>query len=117
MAVAVVQAGSCSSNATPSLGTSICLRCGPKKTKQTNKHPFLKGIRESGFFNLELPGLLASCPAINTVLSAQRVVTAMVPVQSLAPELPHAVSLSKKKKKKKKRGLFAFGIASTNRMR
>ena len=34
IAVAVVQAGSCSSNQTPSLGTSICCRCGPKKTKK-----------------------------------------------------------------------------------
>ena len=33
VAVAVVQAGSCSSNSTPSLGTSICRRLGPKKKK------------------------------------------------------------------------------------
>ena len=32
--MAVAQAGSCSSNSTPSLGTSICSRCGPKKQKQ-----------------------------------------------------------------------------------
>ena len=31
MAVAVVQAGSCSSRAAPGLGTSVCRRCGPKK--------------------------------------------------------------------------------------
>ena len=31
---AVVQAGSCSSDSTPSLGTSICRRRSPKKTKQ-----------------------------------------------------------------------------------
>ena len=30
---AVVQAGNCSSNSTPSLGTSICHRWGSKKTK------------------------------------------------------------------------------------
>ena len=30
-AVAVVQGSSCSSNSTPSLGTSICHRCIPKK--------------------------------------------------------------------------------------
>ena len=29
--VAGAQAGSCSSNLIPSLGTSICLGCGPKK--------------------------------------------------------------------------------------
>ena len=33
-AVAVVQAGSYSSNSTSSLGTSICHGCGPKKTKK-----------------------------------------------------------------------------------
>ena len=30
----MVYASSCSSNSTPSLGTSICCRCGPKKIKQ-----------------------------------------------------------------------------------
>ena len=34
--VAVVLVGRCSSNSTPSLGTSICRGCGPKKTKQHN---------------------------------------------------------------------------------
>ena len=33
IAVAVVYASSCSCYWTPSLGTSICLECGPKKTK------------------------------------------------------------------------------------
>ena len=33
VAVAVVQAGSCSPNLTSILGTSICHECGPKKTK------------------------------------------------------------------------------------
>ena len=39
VAVAVAQAGGCSSDSTPSLGTSMCCRCGPKKqtNKQTNK--------------------------------------------------------------------------------
>ena len=47
--VAVAQAGSCSSNLTPSLGTSICLRCGHKKKKKIlaqrrpNIKPDLKG--------------------------------------------------------------------------
>ena len=40
IAVAVAQACNCSSNATPSLGTSICCRCGPK---QTNKQKTSKG--------------------------------------------------------------------------
>ena len=37
VAVAVAQAGSYSSDSTPSLGTSICHMCGPKKQKQKNK--------------------------------------------------------------------------------
>ena len=37
VAVAVVKASSCSSNWTPSLGTSICLQCSPKKTKDKEK--------------------------------------------------------------------------------
>ena len=39
VAVAVVQAGSCSSDWTPSLRTSICHGCGPKKTKTKKKSP------------------------------------------------------------------------------
>ena len=34
VAVAVVQAGSCSSHQTSNLGTSVCHKCSPKKTKQ-----------------------------------------------------------------------------------
>ena len=34
VAVAVVQAGSCTSDSTPSLGTSMCCRCHPKKQKR-----------------------------------------------------------------------------------
>jgi len=40
--VAVVQAGSCSSNSTPSLATSICPRCGPKKKKSGQNRHFCK---------------------------------------------------------------------------
>ena len=36
-AVAVAQAGSCSSDWTPSLGTSTCHGCCPKKTKDKKK--------------------------------------------------------------------------------
>ena len=36
IAVAVAKAGSCSSNLTPSLGTSICCGCSSKKTKDTH---------------------------------------------------------------------------------
>ena len=35
--MAVVQAGSCSFNLTPRLGTSICFRCGPSKKKKKKK--------------------------------------------------------------------------------
>ena len=34
VAMAVVQAGSCSCNQTPSLGTSVCIKCSPKKKKK-----------------------------------------------------------------------------------
>ena len=37
IAVAVVQASSYSSDYTPSLGTSICRRCSPKKTKENEE--------------------------------------------------------------------------------
>ena len=33
----VAVAGSCSSDAAPSLGTSICRKCGPKKQKKKKK--------------------------------------------------------------------------------
>ena len=35
--VAVMQAGSCSSDLTPRLGTSICRGCGPKKSKKKER--------------------------------------------------------------------------------
>ena len=37
VAMAVVQAGSCSSDSTPSLEVSICRRCGPEKTRDKKK--------------------------------------------------------------------------------
>ena len=37
MAVAVAVADSCSSDLIPSLGTSICHECGPKKRKKKRK--------------------------------------------------------------------------------
>ena len=53
----VVQASSYSSDLTPSLGTSICHRCGPRKTKQTNKqkpkhlkYPLPQQLHSQGFF-------------------------------------------------------------------
>ena len=44
LAVAVVYVGGCSSNSTPTLGTSICYRCSPKKTKKKKKKAF-SGVR------------------------------------------------------------------------
>ena len=35
--MAVVSASSCNSDLTPSLGTSVCCRYGPKKKKKANK--------------------------------------------------------------------------------
>ena len=48
--MAVVQAGSCSSNMTPSLGTSTCCTCGSlirkkKKKTQKNNSKFLKILK------------------------------------------------------------------------
>ena len=37
IAVAVAKAGSCICDLTPSLGTSICNKCGPKKKKKKKK--------------------------------------------------------------------------------
>ena len=37
VAVAVAQAGSCRSDQTPSLGTAMCHKCGPKKKKKKKK--------------------------------------------------------------------------------
>ena len=37
VAVAVAAAGGYSSNLTPSLGTSMCHKCSPKKTKDNEK--------------------------------------------------------------------------------
>ena len=41
-AVALVQAGGYRSHWTPSLGTSICWGCGPKKTKAETNHTHTK---------------------------------------------------------------------------
>ena len=46
IAVAVVQAGSCSSDLTPSLGTSVCRGCGSKKQNKGRKEERKKGKKE-----------------------------------------------------------------------
>ena len=43
VAVAVVEAGSCSSGVTPRLGPSMCSRCGPQKTKGEKGRHLRKG--------------------------------------------------------------------------
>ena len=43
-AVAVVLAGSCSSDQTPSLGTSTCCRCSPQKDKKEKKRKYPKTL-------------------------------------------------------------------------
>ena len=54
VAVAVVQAGSCSSDLNPSLGTSMCHRCGPKKTKtkQNKTKQKLSSISEGAIIEI-----------------------------------------------------------------
>ena len=47
--MAVVQASSCSSHSTPSLGTSICYGYGPKKKEQERK---MKRKKKSMVFGL-----------------------------------------------------------------
>ena len=51
VAVVVVQAEGCSSDWTPSLGTSICRRCGDKKTKKKKKKR-RKNQREEEIYRL-----------------------------------------------------------------
>ena len=50
VAVAVGQASSCRSDLTPSLGTSICYRCGPKKQSKKKKKYSINFLRESLLF-------------------------------------------------------------------
>ena len=50
VAVAVVKAGSCGSNSTPSPGTSICCRCDPgKKEKKRKKEKWCKDLNRHFF--------------------------------------------------------------------
>ena len=48
IAVAMAQAGCCSSDSTPSLGTSICHRCSPQKIKKKKKKEGRKDGRKEG---------------------------------------------------------------------
>ena len=53
-AVAVAVAGTCSSNSTPSLGTSICHLYGPRKTKRRLKNERKKNKRKKEVFPMML---------------------------------------------------------------
>ena len=56
VAVAVVKAGGYSSNLTPSLGSSTCCACGPKKTKQNqNKNKKDPPKKQTPQINKPLP--------------------------------------------------------------
>jgi len=57
IAMAMVQAGNCSSDLTPSLGTSICLRCDPKKQKKKKKKEE-KNVNTYNFSNQRLEHLV-----------------------------------------------------------
>ena len=50
VAVAVALAGRCSSHSTPSLGTSICLGCGPKKINTLNRTLHVQQFASFFFF-------------------------------------------------------------------
>ena len=49
--MAVAEAGSCSSDLTPSQGTSICHRCGPKKKAKKKKKKKLERISDGCKFS------------------------------------------------------------------
>ena len=51
IAVALVQAGSCTSHSTPGLGTSICRRGGPKKQKKLKFNVKVSASLECAHFN------------------------------------------------------------------
>ena len=58
VAVAVVEAGSCSSNPTPSLGTAMCHRCGSEKTPPKKTHKF--SLQRFPFLLVYLPFIAQS---------------------------------------------------------
>ena len=108
VAAAIVQAGSCSSNSTPSLVTSICQ--GSKK--QTNKQ---KGERFTWSSNCRGSGRCGSVCLIPSLVlwvkgygiaTAVVQVTASAQIQFLAQEPPCA---TKKKKKRKKNSSEEWG--------
>ena len=75
--VAVAAAQASSSNLTPSLGTSMCCRCGPKKKKKKKlldsyqESKYMQEDRGSGVRKTQIhtPVLLNSCVSLNKLLN------------------------------------------------
>ena len=72
ISVAVLWAGSCCSNLTPSPGTSFCLGCGPKKQSKTKQSPLFITLKKipPGLFRehgseARVQASVGSCPAPN----------------------------------------------------
>ena len=69
--VAVVEAGSYSSDWIPSLGTSICRECGPKRDKKTKKKKELSLEDGLSWVNLKIPQMMASQPPCGSPLGPE----------------------------------------------
>ena len=90
VAVAVVWAGSYSSDWIPGLGTSICCRCSPKKQKKAKKDP-------------ALPSAVVQFADADQILCCCGVGCSFDQTSSLGTSICHECSPKKKKKKKKKK--------------
>ena len=109
VAVAVVEAGSCRSNSTPHLGTSICLVCSPKKPKKkkkrmNNRMEFLLWHSELSI-RLQWLGLLQRCgfdpcpDAVGWRIQHGCAEAAAAWIPSMVWERPYAEGVAIKKKK------------------
>ena len=94
--MAVIEARGCSSNSTPSLGTTLCHRCGPKKTKINNNNVF-GGYNTYRYNkcnnNRGVPSWLSGLRI--HIVSAMALVTDVAQFQSLPWELLHVVGMAK----------------------
>ena len=103
---------SCNSDSTPSLGPSICCRCGPKKKKKNDPRLFflIQEVAVEKYQSVLGAGVswwysrlrIRWCHCCGSGPVAW--VTAVAQVQSLAWELLPATGAAKKKKKKKPPG-------------
>ena len=93
--VAVAVAPSYSSDSTPSLGTSMCLRCSPKKKRKEKKRKERKIELEFS----EFPD--GTLDEGSSDVTAVALAAAVAWVQPLARELQHAVDVSAKEKENK----------------